>query len=77
MSLIKDLLERPFDKAITSKYTAMNGTGSNQDRRDRVTCLDDVQCPPCTPIRTFNAVPWKGSIGSMPLKKSIESEELA
>ena len=25
MSLIKDLLERPFDRAITSKYTAMNG----------------------------------------------------
>ncbi len=25
MSLIKDLLERPFDQAITSKYTAMNG----------------------------------------------------
>jgi TPR repeat protein len=25
MSLIADLLERPFDQAITSKYTAMNG----------------------------------------------------
>jgi hypothetical protein len=25
MSLINDLLERPFDQAITSKYTAMNG----------------------------------------------------
>ena len=25
MSLIKDLLARPFDQAITSKYTAMNG----------------------------------------------------
>jgi hypothetical protein len=25
MSLIKDLLERPFDQAITSKYTAING----------------------------------------------------
>ena len=25
MSLIKDLLDRPFDQAITSKYTAMNG----------------------------------------------------
>ena len=25
MSLIKDLLERPFDQAITSKYTVMNG----------------------------------------------------
>jgi hypothetical protein len=25
MSLIKDLLERPFDQAITSRYTAMNG----------------------------------------------------
>ena len=25
MSLIKDLLERPFDQAIASKYTAMNG----------------------------------------------------
>jgi hypothetical protein len=25
MSLVKDLLERPFDQAITSKYTAMNG----------------------------------------------------
>ena len=25
MSVIKDLLERPFDQAITSKYTAMNG----------------------------------------------------
>ncbi len=25
MSIIKDLLERPFDQAITSKYTAMNG----------------------------------------------------
>jgi hypothetical protein len=25
MPLIKDLLERPFDQAITSKYTAMNG----------------------------------------------------
>jgi len=25
MSLIKDLLERPFDQALTSKYTAMNG----------------------------------------------------
>ena len=25
MSLIKDLLKRPFDQAITSKYTAMNG----------------------------------------------------
>jgi len=25
MSLIKDLLERPFDKAITSRYTVMNG----------------------------------------------------
>jgi hypothetical protein len=25
MSLFKDLLERPFDQAITSKYTAMNG----------------------------------------------------
>jgi hypothetical protein len=25
MSLMKDLLERPFDPAITSKYTAMNG----------------------------------------------------
>ena len=25
LSLIKDLLERPFDQAITSKYTAMNG----------------------------------------------------
>jgi hypothetical protein len=25
MSLIMDLLERPFDQAITSKYTAMNG----------------------------------------------------
>ncbi|MPR13534.1 hypothetical protein [Microvirga tunisiensis] len=25
MSLMKDLLERPFDQAITSKYTAMNG----------------------------------------------------
>jgi len=25
MSLIEDLLERPFDQAITSKYTAMNG----------------------------------------------------
>jgi hypothetical protein len=25
MSLMQDLLERPFDKAITSKYTAMNG----------------------------------------------------
>jgi hypothetical protein len=25
MSLTKDLLERPFDQAITSKYTAMNG----------------------------------------------------
>lgn len=25
MSLIKDLLERPFDQAITSKYTTMNG----------------------------------------------------
>ena len=25
MSLMKDLLERPFDQATTSKYTAMNG----------------------------------------------------
>ena len=25
MSLMKDLLERPFDQAITSKYTAING----------------------------------------------------
>ena len=25
MSLMKDLLERPFDQPITSKYTAMNG----------------------------------------------------
>jgi len=25
MSLIEDLLERPFDQAITSRYTAMNG----------------------------------------------------
>ena len=25
MSLFKNLLERPFDQAITSKYTAMNG----------------------------------------------------
>ena len=25
MSLMNDLLERPFDQAITSKYTAMNG----------------------------------------------------
>ena len=25
MSVIKDLLERPLDQAITSKYTAMNG----------------------------------------------------
>jgi hypothetical protein len=25
MSLMKDLLERPFDQAIASKYTAMNG----------------------------------------------------
>jgi hypothetical protein len=25
MSLIEDLLERPFDQAITLKYTAMNG----------------------------------------------------
>jgi hypothetical protein len=25
MSLFKDLLERPFDQALTSKYTAMNG----------------------------------------------------
>jgi hypothetical protein len=25
MSLFKDLLERPFDQAITSKYTVMNG----------------------------------------------------
>ena len=25
MSLIEDLLERPFDQAITSKYTAING----------------------------------------------------
>jgi hypothetical protein len=25
MSLLKDLLERPFDQTITSKYTAMNG----------------------------------------------------
>ena len=25
MSLFKDLLERPFDQAITSRYTAMNG----------------------------------------------------
>jgi len=25
MSLIKDLLDRPFDHATTSKYTAMNG----------------------------------------------------
>ena len=25
MSLMGDLLERPFDQAITSKYTAMNG----------------------------------------------------
>ena len=25
MSLIRDLLKRPFDQAITSKYTAMNG----------------------------------------------------
>ena len=25
MSLMKDLLERPFDQAVTSKYTAMNG----------------------------------------------------
>jgi len=25
MSLMQDLLERPFDQAITSKYTAMNG----------------------------------------------------
>jgi hypothetical protein len=25
MSLMKDLLERPFDQAITSKYTRMNG----------------------------------------------------
>ena len=25
MSLMEDLLERPFDQAITSKYTAMNG----------------------------------------------------
>ena len=25
MSLKKDLLERPFDQAIPSKYTAMNG----------------------------------------------------
>ena len=25
MSLMKDLLERPFDQAITSKYTTMNG----------------------------------------------------
>jgi hypothetical protein len=25
MSLIEDLLERPFDQAITSKYAAMNG----------------------------------------------------
>ena len=25
MSLMDDLLERPFDQAITSKYTAMNG----------------------------------------------------
>ena len=25
MSLIKDLLERPFDQAIPSRYTAMNG----------------------------------------------------
>jgi hypothetical protein len=25
MSLINDLLERPFDQAITSKYAAMNG----------------------------------------------------
>ncbi len=25
MSLMKDLLQRPFDQAITSKYTAMNG----------------------------------------------------
>ena len=25
MSLIEDLLERPFDQALTSKYTAMNG----------------------------------------------------
>ena len=25
MSLMKDLLERPFDQAITSKYTVMNG----------------------------------------------------
>jgi hypothetical protein len=24
MSLIKDLLERPFDQGTTSKYTAMN-----------------------------------------------------
>src|ERR1700751_5795320 len=25
MTLIQDLLERPFDQAITSRYTAMNG----------------------------------------------------
>ena len=25
MSLMEDLLQRPFDQAITSKYTAMNG----------------------------------------------------
>jgi len=25
MSLVKDLLERPFDRAITSKYTGANG----------------------------------------------------
>src|SRR6202008_5111864 len=25
MSLMEELLERPFDQAITSKYTAMNG----------------------------------------------------
>jgi hypothetical protein len=40
------------------------GVGSNEDRRNRVTRLDEVQCLPSPPIRTSNAVPSKGSIGS-------------
>jgi hypothetical protein len=40
------------------------GIGSNEDRRNYVTRLDEVQCPASTPIRTSNAVPWNGSIGS-------------
>jgi hypothetical protein len=51
------------------------GVGSDEDRRNRVTRLNEVQCPPSTPIRTSNAVPWNGSVGSDRVMRSSQLKD--